>query len=487
MPQTSDDQQSALARSRCTLHKPQLTLDEFIAAEFSSSSSPEPLDDPQPPDTKPFPFLALPPEIRDAIYKDLLKIVPTWKPSSRNIWLDHFGSLKRFRRRVYTDHRAGENGWQMPRAPHGLIQAMIMDFGFLWDKQYLNEHFKGAVMEYTLKSIEALPDESNLLSCILPLAQVQVLCERIREVAYSLPRFHHLYNHKITLLDPYEDKNEESINGSLAPNSFYSVKLQNKLLRGFSSAFDELLPNFEVQGTVSETLRLATISTVTIARNHDPTKFLRRLAIMNKQRKELQKERDWKGAAHECSMLEQRIGAVHQTYIGEETARVGGIEFRNAVAEMEFLTLYHKVKSLFRHVKELYTRDGTIFLWLRPAYTLQETILAADVFLRKLRNPEAGWQTSWHPNLDKLARFFRREATAMRLLGRYAHHLTYMDGYEDACLHFAETSIMQAEALAPDDLAVRAESSLITVWRVEFDANEGFRRMQAHLAYSAGV
>ncbi|CAG8981357.1 hypothetical protein HYALB_00013851 [Hymenoscyphus albidus] len=462
-----DDEQSMLAKSRCTLYKPRLNLSEFIVAEFSSSLSTEPLDEPQQPDNKPFRFLGLPPEIRDAIYKELLKIVPTWKPSSRN---QVHNKAKRvfLKTNLFVQFTTdlpfeqpqptiiGENGWQMPQAPYRLNQAMIMDFGFLWDKQYLNRHFKGAVMDYTLKRIEPLLTESNLISCILPLAQVQILCERIREVAYSLPRFHHLYNQKVTLLDPYENKHEESINGSLVPNSFYSVKLQKKLLRGFSSTFDELLPNFEVQGKVSETLRIATISGVTVVRNHDPTKFLGRLVIMNMRRKELQIEKDWKGAVHECEILEERIGAVHQTHVGEAIARVGRINLRNVVAEMEFLTLYHKLKCLLLHVEELYARDGTNFLWLWPAYTLQETILVADEFRKKLRVPEAGWHTNWHPIVDKLAKFFRREATAMRLLGRYAHHLSYMDGYEYACLQFAETSIMQAEAIAPDDLAIRA-------------------------------
>lgn len=445
-------------------------------------ASPEPVNpyaaDRAPADM-PFRFLDLPRELRDAIYKELLQLKPSWKLISTNgnkpqwIYGEHRHGypdtqILRVNRKVYGEARLvflQENLFIrftttiiLVKVTHHLFRAAK-----LLGEREKGLRFKGFVATYSVlheesrekrTADERLAEAATNFQCLVPLGMLHLLCKKIVGDAWETPNYHTKFSHWVQLHGAYSNSTER---GSTECLDLYSAMVQKKVLSEFRLAFKELFPNFKVRGNVPATLLDETIADIAVVKPRDPIKVIAGLESLKQHSKELYREKQYRLAGDKCTELEIEIKKLYQTFIGDEVAKVGGQIFRNELAQRRFENLLRKVKYFVKFLQE---NEAKSTFDRKVANNLISTIICAWKYLQALAARVNS--STWFPSIPQGTKLSLLSAVGYRLTGQ----ADARESREKACLEVAEKYIVKAQGMAPGDITIQTEYDLIAAWKM---------------------
>ncbi|CAG8962472.1 hypothetical protein HYFRA_00014202 [Hymenoscyphus fraxineus] len=448
------------------------TISQPIGIDFASMESA----------TKRFPFLELPRELRDAIYKLALEFDFTVDDTIAKGTRYGFPNVRilRLNRQVYEEARyvfLKESlfirvATTMPLKELNQRDAIGVNLGRIRKcvEGEKCKQFLGSVMDYSIMQTDpslipvgADGAPEQIVRFIIPFEVLQFLCGHIARVAVQTPDYHKKYQHVVSLRDPYIHLAND------VTRSFCNVKVQEKILSVFRFDFKELFPYFYVSGDVSAPLEDATITDITVVKHRDPWRTLADLDGIVQQCKQRYREKDYVGASVFCTSLEQKIKRFDRTLIGDRLAEIGGQAFRHELSAMRHKNNLRDLKYVIKRAENEIEASRTSHGERIPSMP-RRTVDRMWHDFRETRTHVSG--STWWPTIQQWIKMYLRSAIAYRLSGQIARDFKNDEPQEKVCMKIAEKAIAVAKDNWPNDLAVEAEYILISSWKQHIHEKE---------------
>ncbi|KAH8765583.1 hypothetical protein F5883DRAFT_102087 [Diaporthe sp. PMI_573] len=400
---------------------------------------------------RPFRFLDLPIEVRNAIYHAILCEPPPAKlrrvEQADLLWLPEGMAMithpsetqiLQSNRQIHAEARdVMLRGNQFIRIQARGIGQVIK--GFLLARQIpiirttarSRDRFRGHVMTHSIELASDKPadfpgsEHDTDVDLVILLRDLGLFCEALATRGVLMVRgFGSLTRHKLTIQNPFES--------TLSP-SFLGEKNQERLLqpyrdhlRGFS--------HFSVDGRVSSSLAESVKSAVAKEDLAKPGEVLAEFRRNKDLGNRYFRQKEFHKAAEAYTTGYIKVALIRNGNLWSHIAAKGGQTFLHAISETYYQVCLNCAQNILVFLRETSESDRTKIRYYcgKADYHIKSAMAAGDNFT-----------TDWRPNLQQMAKLSFRAASIERVLGN-------MDA--------AKSLIDIARQQAPSDPVIRREA-----------------------------